>query len=323
MQYWQVAAGSKGRDYSKYFLKYGMAFVGGKDNEATMNEIETGDVVLLKRGLYEVIATGRVVEREGKCKGNGDKEWLSDFDGWGLPAYCYVDWHTPTNNLVIFTDGLTRTTIQRMPQARHQEIANVLIENTNVNAFEPDPAEQHEVSDEQILGFLISEGLRPSQADDVTDTLRKIRLLANYYFHECDWDQIREHEARTFLLVPFFLALGWAEQQLKIEYPCSNGKIDIACIVRPHKSESKDCTLIVETKDFGSGLDYAPDQAHGYAKDFPSCRVIVVTNGYCYKSYVRREAGSDSFEHPFHMVSTIKLRTAFSQRSEGEAAQAP
>jgi hypothetical protein len=28
--YWQIAAGSAGRDYSDIFLKFGMAFVGGE-----------------------------------------------------------------------------------------------------------------------------------------------------------------------------------------------------------------------------------------------------------------------------------------------------
>ncbi len=29
-KYWQVAAGSSGRDYSREFLKFGIAFVGGE-----------------------------------------------------------------------------------------------------------------------------------------------------------------------------------------------------------------------------------------------------------------------------------------------------
>ncbi len=29
MNYWQIAAGSQGRDYASEFLRFGMAFVGG------------------------------------------------------------------------------------------------------------------------------------------------------------------------------------------------------------------------------------------------------------------------------------------------------
>ena len=289
MTYWQIAAGSAGRDYSLYFLQYGMAFVGGEGNIATLQQVQVGDVMVLKRGLYEIVAAGKVVARNGAFQGNGDKDWLGDFDGWSLDAWCYVDWHVPQHG--VSTDGLTRATIQRLPQTRHQDIANDLIANLPVSPIADEPVSQQEVNDEEILDFLISEGLRPSAADEITNTLRKVRLLAKYYFHNCYWNDIREHETRTFLVIPFLLALGWTEQRLKIELPCSKGKIDIACFGRPYAAAPEECVLIVETKDFASGLDYAPGQGQGYAADFPGCRVVVVTNGYCYKSYLRSDDG--------------------------------
>ena len=112
--YWQVAAGSIGRNYADLFLKFGMAFVGGENQVKTMAKVSIGDILLLKRGVSKVIAVGEVVERDGKHKGNKDKPWLSDFDGWDLSAYCYVDWHVPENP--IETSGLTRSTIQKIHQ---------------------------------------------------------------------------------------------------------------------------------------------------------------------------------------------------------------
>ena len=41
--YWQIAAGSQGRDYSEYFIRFGMAFVGGKENADLMSEVKIGD----------------------------------------------------------------------------------------------------------------------------------------------------------------------------------------------------------------------------------------------------------------------------------------
>src|SRR6266568_184921 len=96
MNYWQIAAGSEGRDYSKDFLRFGMAFVGGDMQRATMKDVGEGDCILLKRGKTQLIAAGRVVRRNGAYSGDGDKQWLADFDGWGLHGYCYVDWHAPT-----------------------------------------------------------------------------------------------------------------------------------------------------------------------------------------------------------------------------------
>jgi hypothetical protein len=150
-----------------------------------------------------------------------------------------------------------------------------------------EPSPTVEVPDKDILEFLISEGLRPGTADDLTNTLRRIRLLAEYYYNNCDWNGVREHETRSFLILPLLLSLGWAEQQVKIELPVQGGRADIACFSGPHHREESECTLILESKDFASGLDYAPEQVQRYAADFASCRVVVVSNGYCYKAYLR------------------------------------
>lgn len=282
--YWQVAAGSRGRDYSSYFLKTGMAFVGGTSQIATMALVNAGDVVVLKSGLSQILAAGEVIERDGKHSGNGDKDWLRDFDGWDLAAWCYVRWHVPAEP--VETSGLTRSTIQQLPQDEHRRLADGLLRLPPVpEGNEPPPT--MEVPDGAILEFLISEGLRPGTADELTNTLRRIRLLAEYYYKNCDWNGVREHETRSFLILPLLLSLGWAEQQVKIELPAGGGRADVACFSGPYHREDSVCTLILESKDFASGLDYAPEQVQRYAQDFGSCRVVVVSNGYCYKAYLR------------------------------------
>lgn len=287
--YWQIAAGSAGRSYAELFVKFGMAFVGGQKEIETMAEVSIGDIVLLKIGLSKVYAVGEIVERKGKHKGNADKSWLKDFDGWDLSAYCYVDWHIPDKP--VLTSGLTRSTIQKVHQDKHKNLADELLKLPRQPHY-PEPSPTGSITDEKILEFLIGEGLRPSSAEELTNTFRRIRLLANYYFKQGNWEEIREHEARSFLIIPLLLALGWAEQQIKIELPSQNGRIDIACFSRPYNRNKDDCALIIEAKDFSSGLDYAPEQAHRYAKDFPSCKVVGVSNGYCYKTYIRSETGN-------------------------------
>ena len=288
-RYWQVAAGSRGRDYANLFLKYGMAFVGGDKQIAAMNEVREGDILLLKSGLQKILAAGKVVKRDGKFKGRGDKSWLRDFDGWDLQAYCYVDWRVAKPP--VKTEGLTRATIQRIHQDRHKAIADALLSRGSVNRPASEPEETKEIDDATILKFLIKEGLRPASADVLTNTISRIRLLADYYYHNCSWEDIREHETRTFLVVPLLLALGWAEQQLKIELPCQGGRIDIACFSKAYRRNHDECSVLIETKDFSSGLDYAPNQARNYSQHFPNCKVVVVTNGYCYKTYLRDSTG--------------------------------
>jgi hypothetical protein len=292
--YWQIAAGGIGREFSGAFLRYGLAFV-GKPQQRTMEQVKPGDILLLKRGLSSIVAVGQAVEREGICVGFGNKPWLNDFDGWELPSYCNVRWHKPTESVT--TSGLTRSTIQKVNQQQHIDIANNCLATapaTYEMGLEPTPTRA--VADDQILEFLIQEGMRPGLAEDLTSAFRRIRLLARYYYDSCKWSDVREHETRTFLIMPLLLALGWAEQQIKIELGVAGGRIDIACFARPYKRNAQglanddDCVLLLESKDFSSGLN-AFEQAQGYAKHFPLCPMLVVSNGYCYKTYRRTEQG--------------------------------
>jgi hypothetical protein len=317
-KYWQVSAGSEGSDrgYEKFFLRHGMAFV-GLAYEA-MQQIDVGNIVLLKRGSSEIVTAGEVVQRNGVHRGEGDKEWLQDFDGWDLSAYCYVDWRVPPKKPLL-TKGLAQPAITRAWKSEHHDLADSLLSQP-VQAFEPEPEPTNPITDDQILEFMISQGLRPSAADELTNTVRKIRLLANYYCNECEWEDIREHETRIFLVAPLLLALGWAEQQMKIELPCSAGRIDVACFLRPSQRKKEDCVLLMETKDFGSGLDYAPEQARRYATDFPNCQVLVVTNGWCYKTFLRNKANNLFHEQPHAYLNLLKPRDRYPldpQRTKG------
>ncbi|WP_431855324.1 hypothetical protein [Azospirillum sp.] len=290
--YWQIAAGSEGRTYADAFLRFGMAFVGGQGHCRTMTEVQPGDVVILKRGMSEILAVGEVVARNGQHSGIGDKAWLCDFDGWNLEAYCHVNWRVPTQPVPV--SGLTRTTIQRVHQRTIRDVADQILSSApKAPPPVPEPGPTKDVEDTTILRFLIRSGLRPGAAEELTVALNRIRLLASYYYDNLDWAQVREHETRTFLIVPLLLALGWAEQQIKIELPVpGTGRADLACFLRPFRGNGQDeCALIIETKGFSQGLDYAPEQARGYARQFPSCRVVLVSNGYCYKAYTRDEEG--------------------------------
>jgi len=225
MEYWQISAGYYGRDYSDYFINHGIAFVGGDPEIATMEQVKKGDIVVLKRGMSSIIAVGEVVERDGisqKTLNDEDikKSWLGDFDGWELKSYCYVDWRVPDTEESV--TGLTRGTIKRIYQSGPREEAKRILSSFPVKEFKPEPQPVENIKDEEILEHLISEGMRVSLADDLTASIRKIRLLAWYYLNNKNftWDDVGEHESRTFLVIPLLLALGWSEQQLKVELPC-------------------------------------------------------------------------------------------------------
>ena len=290
MRYWQVASGSLGRQYADAFLRYGMAFVGGTANVAKMSEVGVGDRIILKKGMSDILAVGDIVERNGKHRGVNDKEWLRDFDGWDLRAYCLVDWHIPEKPLKATGEGLTRSTIQGVNRKELKYLADKVVGEIPAQAhIQPEPADTATVEYDEIVDYLIRQGLRAGAAEELTATFIRIRRLARYYWNGVPWESVREHETRTFLVMPLLLALGWAEQQIKIELPVRNGgRADVACFSKPFRQGSQDCVLIVETKGFSQGLDYAGGQAERYAKQFPECRLIAVSNGYCYKTWVRQ-----------------------------------
>ncbi len=291
--YWQIAAGADDREYSELFLNYGMAFVG--TGLEIMREVSEGDIIILKKGKNMILAVGRVIQRDGRHRGEGDKEWLN-CDGWDLPAYCYVDWRKPDKPRN--TNGLSVPAITRCRTQKNIEIAdNILATGKPIKpSLEP---KTNEIKDSEIIKYLSNEmGLNASKEPELKRTMTKIKKLAQYYFKE--WDNelmIREHEARTFLVIPLLLALGWEEKQLKIELSCSKdkskkGKIDIACFSGDYRNgQINECVAIIETKGFYIGLDFAPDQAKSYAKGFPNCKAVIVTNGHCYKIYLKDNKG--------------------------------
>ena len=295
--YWAIAAGSAGRDYSKLFLRFGMAFFWAKEN--TYKQIKVDDTVILGQGALgqgakkEIVAAGRVVSREGEHSGSGDKEWLSDVDGWELPAWCYVDWKKPKGDPISVTGfpSILHPLFKTETSEPRKEAERILATGyTPKETGYKEPEKTKKVTDQKLLETLVREGLSTSSANELTNAVAKIRLLADYY-RSYGGEEILEHEARTFLVIPLLLALGWSEQQIKIEL----AKVDITCFSKPYKKweESKEnCVAIIETKSFASGLDYAQKQAESYSDNFPNCKALITTNGYCYKIYLKDEKGS-------------------------------
>ena len=311
--YWAIAAGSEGRAYSDLFLKFGMAFVG----DETMKQVEEEDIVILKSGT-KILAVGeaRKTCADGEEKG-GDKEWLGDVDGWSLWHYRYVNWKEPKK--VACVKGLSsRGTISRIHNSNPKKVADEILATGCSPKKIKEPEETKKVPVKELLETLCREGLIKSPADELQKKVDHIRQLAKDYSEHYPYNaNIPEHEARTFLVVPLLLALGWSEQQIKIEL--SGGKrkrIDIACFSELYKNKEEsrgNCVAIIETKGFASGLDYALRQADSYSDDFPNCKALITTNGYCYKIYLKDEKGSFSKDpyDPSAYINLLNLRDKY------------
>ena len=300
MDYWQVAAGDGQRDYSEIFLKYGVMLIGpGDPGDYFKNKeyytdvyrpsdisgfaelVKEGDIVVLKRPsgkLWEVLAVGTV---------KGDYDHLPVFDdveGWDLQHCRYVNWVKPKSNKPI--QGLTRGTFKGInKQATIEKISEMLKSGTPIPSQKiTKPSE--ELDDEDLIDILINYGLRPKDAEDFTQTILRIRRLVKWY--NTNGKDVKEHETRTFLIIPLLLALGWPEQKLKIEW----NNIDIAFFNKPYSEENEDhnqCAIILESKRLWEGLTYGTSQASTYASKHKKCNRLIVSDGCCYKLYKRQE----------------------------------
>ncbi len=319
MNYWQIAAGAGQRDYSEYFFRFGLAFVGGKQQIARMGTVKVGDRILLKRGIDTILAAGEVVERDGRHSGHAsrhDKEWLLSLRGWYLPAWCCVRWHVLSEPLRVAR--LARGAIQQIHLPHLKKLADDIISTVPARRsidIEPPPA--RDVEPEEIEALFQRLGDGPGSSRNLATSFARVCAKVRLYWGDEDsadfdrWAEIREHEARTFLVIPLLLALGWREEQLKIERPVAvNGKgkrIDIACFLKPFARKADSPELIVETKGLNVGLDFAPGQAREYATPFPDCKTVVATNGRCYLAYSRDDNG-DLPEEPTAYVDLMHLK---------------
>ncbi len=130
MNFWQVAAGERNRDYSSVFTEFGVMLVGSgnpgpfferqnyyKGHNDWRRQVvrfaqkaKLGDIVILKKPhgtQWEILAVGRVV---GEYE---YQEQFEDVDGWDLQHCRRVEWVKPS--LPFYVKGLSRGTFIEVP----------------------------------------------------------------------------------------------------------------------------------------------------------------------------------------------------------------
>ncbi|MBU2638381.1 MAG: hypothetical protein KJ955_05380 [Nanoarchaeota archaeon] len=307
-QYWQVAAGSAERDYSELFIKYGIMLIGtGKVfGDFTKNErlykkhrgkevsksdfraitdftknVRKGDIVVLRKARGKSMylwAVGKVV---------GDYEFLDvfgDVGGWGLQHTRRVEWHQPKHSIYLSKTANTPT-FTRLNRLETINRANYVIAGGNYKTQKPGklPKPQKIMPDETLRMELRKKGLKKEYAMKLTNEINKNRKLINWYHYECKNIEgkplpISEHETRTFLVIPLLESLGWKEPNIKIEL----NQVDVALFEKEYQGKKNDCKVLIETKRLNAGLSAASSQVKDYAKKYPQCKKLIVTNGECY-----------------------------------------
>lgn len=205
-------------------------------------------------------------------------EQFDDVEGWDLQHCRKVEWVCPTEE--VFTDGLAMGTFQRVHKREAIEKAEEVLKEGGKLEAKGIPPPARRISDEDLVETLISNGLRPADAETVIQTVWRVRRLARWYARY--GRDMSEHETRTFLIAPVLLALGWSEQRIKIEWK----NVDMALFQEVYQ-RGQDPLVILESKRMREGLHFAEWQARRYAKDYPGCSRLVVSDGTLYQLYVK------------------------------------
>lgn len=305
MQYWQVAAGDGTRNYAAVFTRFGVLLTGpGTDGpydardrtyerwsfiRNTVEGLQDGDLVALKRASgkkWQILAVGQVM---------GDYEWIENFedvDGWDLQHARRVAWRLPSDPTFA---RLKQGTLARVNNGSAQATILATWEAGTDVLPETIPPLPGLLNDDALIEMLIDDGLRVSAAEEVAQTLRRVRRLAGWYVRR--GRDVSEHETRSFIVLPLLLAIGWPEQQVKVEWK----RLDLALFDGAYGQPSSELAVIVETKRIHQGLWWAERQAQDYAKTYPTCRKLVVTDGITYKLLSRP---SDTWTHTASMNLT-------------------
>lgn len=140
----------------------------------------------------------------------------------------------------------------------------------------------------------------PASLRDVVGLARDLTQL--YQNPLCFGSQPSEAEIVAHLVVPFFRAIGWPPEHLGVEW----NRIDLAVFERlPRTADS--CRLVVEAKQFATGVEAALDQGIRYSRALVEPRDVLVTDGIRYRLY---DASNDFAVVAYANFNRLKVTAA-------------
>jgi hypothetical protein len=276
------------------FLKYGVLLVGLGDPgeylfksaeyhqysfvKMVAEDIEYGDTVVLKKPFgrkWGILAVGKIISQYIY------RPQFDDVSGWDLQHSKSVDWYKPNKSLDAVSD-LRRGTCSRVKNRKIREIADSVLATGNRVDIKPIPDMPDLIENKEIIEELVDHGLSSRSAEEVGHSIRRVQRLAKWYMYH--GHRVSEYEARSLLVVPMLLALGWPEQKLKIEWD----KLDIAFFDKPYRGIDEKCIMILESKSPGSGLIHSENQVRTYADKYKDCKKIIISDGIRYIVFERK-----------------------------------
>ena len=277
---WQHAAGDRDHRHTEVCIEWDVILSRGPGR---LKEIEPGDIVVLKLGLTDLLAIGVAgAEEYNEC------EEFADIDGWSMRYTRRVKWvWIPVKKVELSKYSFSMgPATQRLKKAEvinriRTELAGVdaTVDWDSVKPF--NFPSKRDLYAEEIANFLFEQGLPSNAIRNLLDRSGSFTQTARWYEEKCKWAS--ERETVCHLVVPLLQVLGWTPQRIGLEYK----KVDVALFARlPRRDEH--LTVVVEAKKVHGACLTAIGQAKTYAKKFPQCSRIIVTDGLRYGVYIRR-----------------------------------
>ncbi|NEX23387.1 hypothetical protein G3480_24355 [Thiorhodococcus mannitoliphagus] len=331
---WQVAAGDTNRNYADVCIDWDVILNGPgsegpwpdcqgslrsdwalserklTDLRRFAEEIQDGDVVVLRLGTTEVLAYGIVV---------GDYAWhesFGDIDGWDLHHVRRVRWlASDPNGLMSFPTYTMKLgdTVQRMDAPpvldwlAAQEPAPTVLQRP----LEALPQAPKALAWDEIAECLFDQGVGSTAIRALSHELDELRRIAKWYERH---DPPSESETIAYLTVPLLRALGWTPQRMAIEW----NRVDVALFDRLPRSDAQ-LTVVVEVKPKDRSCLSARSQAQDYAQQpgRDRCQRLIVTDGMRYAVYFKQDDGHFP-ARPDAYLNLASLRTHYpSLRCQG------
>ena len=317
---WQIGTGDDSRNYFNVFLKYGVACIGPGNPGSEMDEktkefycdhptvrnwgsvlldVNIGDLIIARKGRKIVKGVG-IVKSEYQYS-----EIFEDIQGWDLQHFVEVDWFVLEDQRELNFDKslLSGSTLERC--SKDEVLSKILVEN--FNHYISEESSILELSQYPLLKVrdlkmeLLNKGLRVIDADFMLNSIERIQTLVQWYYNNDA--NASEAEIRSFLVIPFFIALGWSEQKMKLEF----AHIDISLFDKPFRDgRINEPSLIIEVKKLKDGLAFTNRQIEKYGIKFPKTYKFITTNGHIYNYYEKNEEGELIELGGFNL---LKLRT--------------
>jgi len=251
-------------DAGKWTPERGDEEFGGRFVRIFANEVQEGDIFLLRSGMSKIKAIDLVA---------GAYSYLDQFDdvnGWDLQHGRRVRWLGIDHEWPDQVFGANPPRLSRSLNPRVIEFAYGFLKS--------EPSDWRQRSLQELPP---PEPPLEEPPGELADLVAEAKDLLPLYWNREEFPNLpSESELVAHFVVPCFRALGWQNRLLGVEW---HG-IDLVVFERlPRLQEN--VRFVVEVKRLGAGIEGAREQAKGYVASLGSPKDIIVTDGIRYRLY--------------------------------------